>query len=71
MKYKKLELSFVIPDYLEEEIELFLDHINNGSGSLEDCYRTEIKLMIRDSDISEEKKQLLRDYYVNGGIYNG
>ncbi len=68
--YKRLEVDFELPDYLEEEIEAFLNHINNENGLSEDCYRVEIQLMIRDTpSFTAEQKQLLYNYYARGGIY--
>lgn len=72
-KYKKLIIDFAVPDFLEEEIDKFIEYINDESksGTLEDCYRTELHLAIRDSGISEENKNILEDYYVKKGIYQG
>lgn len=68
--YNKLNIDFNIPDFLEEEINVFVDYLNNSDGLSEDCYREEISLMIRDSELSDDRKKLLKDYYVWGGIYN-
>lgn len=70
--YRKLEIDFKLSDFLEEEIEKFLNHVNNENGLSADCFQTEIKLMIRDSDnLTEEQRQLLLNYYVWGGIFDG
>ena len=73
MKYEKLSIDFPIPDFLEEEIDKFLAYLNdeNESGHLEDCFRTEIDLAIRDSRLPEKQREYLKDYYVRKGIYYG
>ena len=69
--YKKLEIDFDIPGFLETEINKFVDYINGDtSKTLEDCFRTEIHLAIRDSGLLKKEKECLENYYVRGGIYS-
>lgn len=71
MKYEKLKINFPIPDFLEKEIDRFIEYINDESqsGTLEDCYRMEIHLAIRDSRLLPKERECLENYYVRGGIY--
>ena len=72
--YKKLEISFHITDELENAIEDLMRDINEGDGSSEDCYRSEIMFWIKDmymkDELTDTQYELLNDYYVHGGIYN-
>ncbi|MBQ6133022.1 MAG: hypothetical protein IJI65_02600 [Lachnospiraceae bacterium] len=67
--YEKLEIDFEIPDFLSDRIDDFVEYLNTSDGLSEDCYRTEIGLMIRDAELPPDKQKLLKDYYEWGGIY--
>lgn len=69
-KYKKLPIKFKIPAPLEEDINEFVDALNNGT-TLADCYEQNIRSDLNGYDLilTEEQDALLRDYYVKGGIY--
>ena len=71
--YEPLKIDFEIPEELQYDIDRFLDHLNNGDGKLEDCYRTEIQCAlnwcVRERLLSDEQITLLRDYYQHKGIY--
>lgn len=70
-KYQKLELQEPISEELEEAINVFMEHINNGDGLSEDCYRTEIYFWLKDAVniMSQEQYDAIKRYYVFGGIY--
>lgn len=69
--YKKLKIDFEIPLILEESFDDFVKNLNEQNGSLADCYEQDIRntLNCYDDAFTEEQLQLLRDYYVKGGIY--
>jgi hypothetical protein len=69
--YKKLEIDFELPTLLDEKICEFIDYINNDEKHLsEDCYRTEIACLLKDTKLNSEQIDLLKKYYVWGEIYN-
>lgn len=73
-KYEKLNINFPISKELENAIDLFMESINKKGGSAEDCYRSEIDFWIKDCKyykhkLTDEQYNLLRNYYVLGGIY--
>ena len=73
-KYKKLKIDYSLSDDLEGAIDTFLNHINNESGTAEDCYRSEILFWLKDSLerklITHNQYDELKRYYVLAGIYN-
>ena len=70
IKYKPLNINFVITDELQNAIDNFLNCINNEGFSSEDCYRSEIDFWIKaDTHLTQEQYSTLRDYYTFGGIY--
>jgi len=72
--YRKLELDFPITEELDNAINVFMDHINNGDGNSEDCYRCEIQFWLKDAKdrlkLSCERYDMLNNYYVLGDIYD-
>ena len=71
-QYKKLEIDFPISKELNDAINTFMHHINDESGTSEDCYRDIIEFWLKDSHgkLTENQYQMLKDYYVLGGIYS-
>lgn len=69
--YKKLKINFEIPEILEDSINGFVKNLNEQDGNLADCYEQDIRNTLNDYDdmFTDEQLQLLRDYYVKGGIY--
>lgn len=70
-KIKKLKLDFEIPEFLEESIDNFVK-AHNSNDSLVDCYQSELYNDINNcmhGEISDEKLDMLRDYYIRGGMY--
>ncbi len=71
--YKKLNISYPIPEELEKAIDDFMICINERDGDCENCYRTEIdceiRFCIRERILSDDQCQELKDYYVHRGIY--
>lgn len=71
--YQKIDVG-ELPEELEQEIDVFVHHINCESGTSEDCYRTEIdccaKYAKRTGKIADEQYDAVKDYYVHGGIYD-
>lgn len=72
-RYQELKLNFRIPDFLEDDIHAFIQYLNeNPTGTLSDCYEAEIRSDINWCDgLTKEQAELLRNYYVRGGIFNG
>ena len=70
-KYKPLQINIELSDELKWAIDSFLNYINHESGSAEDCYRSEIHFWLKDSygKLSSEDYEVLKSYYVHGGIY--
>lgn len=72
MKYKPLSIDYEIPVDLQEEIDNYIDNLNNDNGSSEDCYRTEIMCILnwcyREGILPDDKIAELREYYQNKGI---
>lgn len=71
MKYKALEIDFSIPAILQKDIDDFIFDLNMRDGQLADCYEQEIRNILNGCDDCLEMGQieLLRNYYVKGGIY--
>ena len=71
MDYELLKVDFEIPNLIQNDINRFLDALNNGNTSCEDCYRTEIDcdLKMFYDEMKRENIETLRDYYVRGGMY--
>jgi hypothetical protein len=72
MKINKLEIDFGIPDYLEKDINALCESIERGE--LYDCEESEvygsINMAMTSGEISIMQADILRDYYLNGGIWN-
>lgn len=72
-KYRRLDINFSLTEELELTIGTFMQHINEESGTSEDCYRSEIDFWLKDAlgrkKICRDQYELLKDYYVHGGIY--
>ena len=70
--YEELTTEFNIPEDVLFEIKRCVDDLNNNKGNLQDWYRTEVDLSLKDNlnrkKITREHYKLLRDYYVLGGI---
>lgn len=74
-KYKKINIDIELPTFLENDIAEFLLYLNNGGNVLlSDVYRATIRNDINECEgytIDEENATILREYYVNGGIFSG
>lgn len=70
-QYKPLSINTKLSDELTAAINSFIEYINYGSGSAEDCYRDEVDFWLKDSfgKLSDADYRTLRQYYVLGGIY--
>jgi len=72
IKVKKLEIDFEIPDYLEKDINALCEAIEQGA--LYDCEESEvygsINMAMTSGEISVIQADMLRDYYLNGGMWN-
>ncbi len=70
--YKRLPINFELPSELDGAINRFVNHINTESGTSEDCYRSEIEFWLKDAQkgLTREQYDLLKQYYVLGGIYS-
>lgn len=69
--YKKLKIDFDIPEILEDSIDDFVKNLNEQNGSLADCYEQDIRSTLNGCDecLTEDQINILRNYYVKGGIY--
>ena len=69
--FKKIDLPFPISEELSHAIDVFLEYINSQDGMLEDCYRSEIHFWLKDSaeKLTPDQYNLIKDYYVLGGIF--
>ena len=72
-QYKPLDIDFVIPDFLQGEIDLYIDDLNNHNGTSNDLFSEEIEYYIKwcDNLITKDQKEQLKLYYCDGGIFNG
>lgn len=72
VEYHPLSIDFDIPEDLSDIIDEYVDYLNNSDHSSIDYYKTEIQLILnwcyRESLLSEDNIQLLRDYYQRDGI---
>ena len=72
--YRKLDIDTPLSDGLQTAIDNFVEYINTQDGLTEDCYRTEIDIWIKDmymqGQLSDHDYEMLREYYVLGGIYD-
>ena len=73
MKIKKLEIEN-LPYILDKDIDELINVINSGQ-KLYDCEMGEVLGDINQCEscklIDSITAQLLRDYYINGGMFNG
>ena len=71
-QYHRLTIDFDIPEDLSNTIDEYVDYLNNSDQSSKDYYTTEIQMILnwcyRESLLSDDKIQLLREYYQYGGI---
>lgn len=71
IKVKKLEIDFEIPDYLAKDINALCETLEQGA--LSDCEESEvygsINMAMTSGEISIIQADLLRDYYLNGGMW--
>ena len=74
-KYKPLTVNETLPEELQEDINRYLEYLNNGGKNVDDCYQTEVNVSLnwcrREQLLSEETISTLKNYYVFGGIYEG
>ena len=72
IKYTSLPINFIIPEELSDIIIQYVDYLNNSDHESIDYYETEIRLILnwcyRESLLTDEQIQLMRDYYQDGGI---
>ena len=70
--YEKISVG-KLTEELEQAIDTLLDHINTGSGTSGDYYRTEIDCCVKHAKrmgkISDEQYDAVKSYYVYGGIH--
>ncbi len=70
--YQPLPIDFDIPDFLQMEIDQYLDDLNHHGGMSSDLFCEEIKYYIKWCDnLSSEQRELLTKYYHKGGIFDG
>lgn len=73
MIYKALSVDCDLSPELQTAIDALLYHVNYADGHLEDCYRSELDVILkadlRAGEITREMFDKLRDYYVSGEIY--
>lgn len=70
--YSALKIDFEIPYILEKTINDYINDLNFHNGSMEDCYRYEIRSLLNGCDLclTDRQIQLLRNYYQFGGIHD-
>ena len=70
MKCKALEIKSKIPEDMQEMIDAYIDHMNNGNGLLADIYQVELSLMIRDYKdcFTSDEVEALKKYYARSGM---
>ena len=71
--YQPLPISFDIPDFLQMEIDQYIDDLNNHRGMSNDLFREEIKYYIKwcEGKITDEQRKMLLNYYHKGEIFDG
>lgn len=72
--YKKLDIDFDIPEELNDSIEQLLRFLNTSPHpERDDCERTEVLMDLnwcfREKLLTDEQIDLLKKYYVKGGIH--
>lgn len=71
-KYKALEIDFKIPEDLQDMIDQYVKYLNESDHTSIDYYETEIKMILnwcyRETLLTDDQIELLRDYYENGEI---
>ena len=68
---KKKEFDFEIPEFVDKAIDMLIEGINSNDLSA-DCYAAELDSNINhclDIDFDEDQVQVLKDYYIRGGMY--
>jgi len=71
IKVKKKQFNFPIPEFLDNSINDLITACNTND-SLADCYMDELYNNINNClhlDIDDEQAREVRDYYINGGMY--
>lgn len=71
-KVKKKKFTFLIPDFLNKSIDDLIQACNTND-SLADCYMDDLYNNINNClhlDLTEEQAAEIRDYYINGGMYD-
>lgn len=70
-EYHALPIDFEIPDFLQMEIDQYLDDLNNHRGMSNDLFSEEIKYYIKWCvNLSSEQRDLLYNYYYKGEIFD-
>jgi hypothetical protein len=70
-EYHALPIDFEIPDFLQMEIDQYLDDLNNHRGMSNDLFSEEIKYYIKWCvNLSSEQRDMLYHYYHKGGIFD-
>lgn len=72
--YQPLNISFQVPEILQQNIDEFLYNLNQENGSLRDCYEAEIRNILNscvdcEGELTEDQIEHLRNYYCRGGVY--
>lgn len=68
---KVLITDFEVPEAIQEMAKEMVDAINKNP-LIADCYESEMDDLLKcyDEDLDDEHINILRDYYVCGGIFN-
>lgn len=70
---KELPINFRIPQYLESDIRAFIKGMNEKDLSI-DCLMNEIQgsinMAMLSGAITKPQADMLRDYYLYGGIFD-
>ncbi len=69
--YQPLKINFEIPDFLQMEIDQYIDDLNNNGGMSNDLFCEEIKYYIKWCvNLTPEQRDMLYKYYYKGEIFN-
>ena len=72
MKFKQLEITYPLPQILQDTIDEFVDYLNSTDDPLHaDLYESEIRALLNgcDADLNKDQYWELCYYYVFKGIF--
>ena len=74
--YEQLKIDFEIPEELQRSIDQLMEYLNTSKNpGMDDCERTEVLMDLnwcyRENLLTSEQIDLLKKYYVRGGIHEG